>query len=97
MEGEVTALEKAFGLVHATLMAEWKELLRLADYKPAEQPEEAVELFGDLQDMAHSVAQALAKWKDIHNTISWLAKEIGEKSDEAPPAGEQKEVGDDPH
>ncbi|MCK4299400.1 MAG: hypothetical protein KAX80_07700 [Planctomycetes bacterium] len=88
MGGETTALEKAFGLVHATLMAEWQELLRLEDYECAEQPEKAVELFGDLQDLADTVAQALAKLKDVHATISWLANEIAERSDGTPPAGE---------
>ncbi len=88
MEGGVKALEKAFGLVHATLMAEWKELLRLWDYDPAEEPKEAVKLFNNLQDMADSVAHALANLRDVHNTISWLAREIAEKSPTAPPAGD---------
>ena len=88
MTGEATVLEGAFGLIHATLMAEWKELLRLWDYDPAEDPKEAVELFGDLQDMADSVAHALRNLEDVHGTISWLAREIAEKSATAPPPGE---------
>jgi len=88
MEGEVTGLKQAFGLIHATLVAKWKEVLRLEDYDPADEPEEAVTLFGNLQDMADSVTRALANLKEVHGTISWLAREIAERSDDAPPAGE---------
>jgi len=77
---DVTA---AFGLIHATLVALWKEYVHQHDYtKLADAPSEAVLVLNDLKPALDEVLKSFSALGEVHKVINWLGREIAEEETE---------------
>lgn len=73
---DVTA---ALGLIHATLVALWKEYVHQHDYTKLDDPSEAVLVLNDLKPALDEVLKSVFALGEVHKVISWLGREIAEE------------------